>query len=307
LGVAAERETKIFTIAEVAERLNVSTRPFRRWIEHAGLGARRFGAVAALPGPSMGIAADMSSLTINGTTRTKSAAVSAFLLEVLAGREVEVAVLESRARTAGLLTERQKIEDSKLFKTAKRKLGVRSRRVGFGVNGRWFWRLETPREVEAQRPTILPGSRGIQGTYLADRPQSERPSSASLDQSVKERSFPAEWMDGLIMLEARPALRDVPAPRRDQLVNDYRLFLSSQWAARADKLGWGSSDLFACCPLRPLDYLASAGLLWHMGGGNLTQLTKDWALILRPNGAEHAFNRHRRPLAIATTVPWLLP
>ena len=42
-GTSAREQIKFFTIAEVAERLGVSTRTVRRWIEDLELVAHRFG------------------------------------------------------------------------------------------------------------------------------------------------------------------------------------------------------------------------------------------------------------------------
>jgi hypothetical protein len=257
------------------------------------------------------MAAHMSSLMINSHTlvsRDKRAAVAAFLLETLAGGEVEVAVIESRARAAGLLSERQKIEHAKLFKEAKRMLGIRSRRIGFGRDGRWVWRLETSREVTLENPDAPTRSDSCTGP--ADVVDHSRPKPATYTSdrnSTEPGRIPSEWRDGFTILEIRPAPRDVPVPKWNQIVNDCRRFLSSPWAARAYKLGWSTLSLFGCTPTCPLHHLGSAGLVWHLCGGKLTRLSKEWALILTPDGTEHVFDRHRRRLAIATTLPWMLP
>jgi hypothetical protein len=51
------------------------------------------------------------------------------LREALAGGEKTVFALQEKARTAGLLGERQSITDSKSFRSAKAALGVRSGRA----------------------------------------------------------------------------------------------------------------------------------------------------------------------------------
>ena len=71
----------------------------------------------------------------NDATREISHAASqieSFLTQALAGGEQSVVALQERARAAGLLSERQSITDSKPFKSAKTRLGVQSKRVGFG-------------------------------------------------------------------------------------------------------------------------------------------------------------------------------
>ena len=65
-----------------------------------------------------------------------------FLRDVLAGRALGVPKLEAMARTAGLLGEGQRITHVKVFKKAKKSLGIRSVRNGFGDAGEWLWQLE---------------------------------------------------------------------------------------------------------------------------------------------------------------------
>jgi hypothetical protein len=50
--------------------------------------------------------------------------------------------LKAMARVAGLLGEGQRITHAKVFKTAKKFLGIKSVRHGFGDGGEWLWRLE---------------------------------------------------------------------------------------------------------------------------------------------------------------------
>jgi hypothetical protein len=66
------------------------------------------------------------------TNRVHSAVVAEFLQNALAGDALGVAELAARARTAGLLGEGQRITHAKVFKKAKKSLGIRSVRKGFG-------------------------------------------------------------------------------------------------------------------------------------------------------------------------------
>ena len=59
------------------------------------------------------------------------------------GTTLAVAELEVHARAAGLVGERQRLTDAKTFKAAKKKLGIMSRRGGFGRDGEWSWALLT--------------------------------------------------------------------------------------------------------------------------------------------------------------------
>src|SRR5882762_10556939 len=76
------------------------------------------------------------------TNRVHSAVVAEFLQNVLAGDALGVAELEARARAAGLLGNGQRITHAKPFKKAKKSLGIRSVRNGFGSAGEWLWLLE---------------------------------------------------------------------------------------------------------------------------------------------------------------------
>src|ERR1700757_4416531 len=52
-----------------------------------------------------------------------------------------VPTLEVMARRAGLLGEHQRITHAKLFRAAKKNLGIMSRRAGFGSRSQWLWKL----------------------------------------------------------------------------------------------------------------------------------------------------------------------
>src|ERR1700694_5630412 len=74
------------------------------------------------------------------TNRPQAGLVAEFLRDALAGRALGVPELEVMARVGGLLRQSQSITHSKLFKKAKKALGIRSVRDGFGA-GRWLWQL----------------------------------------------------------------------------------------------------------------------------------------------------------------------
>ena len=59
--------------------------------------------------------------------RLSEAVVTAFLKTALADAALSVPKLEAKARAAGLLGERQRVTDAKLFKRAKKSLGIRIR------------------------------------------------------------------------------------------------------------------------------------------------------------------------------------
>src|ERR1700676_4203314 len=89
--------------------------------------------------------------------------VAKFLRKELHKGPVLVSGLEAMARSAGLLGEGQRITHAKVFKGAKRSLGIRSIRSGFASGGVWFWRLEKSLTHRPEsRPESFPaGSRGL--------------------------------------------------------------------------------------------------------------------------------------------------
>ena len=89
------------------------------------------------------------------TDRRHSAGVVAFLENVLADHALCVPELDVMARAAGLLGQRQSITHAKVFKKAKKSLGIRSVRNGFGDGGEWLWRLERPPASPVSKPISI--------------------------------------------------------------------------------------------------------------------------------------------------------
>jgi hypothetical protein len=77
-------------------------------------------------------------------------AITDFLYRALAGGALGVEELEIKARATGLLGERQQIQHAKAFKKAKKALGIRSIRAGFGSSGKWAWLMppQTATEID---------------------------------------------------------------------------------------------------------------------------------------------------------------
>jgi hypothetical protein len=63
--------------------------------------------------------------------------------------------LEARARATGLLGEGHRITHAKAFKKAKKSLGIRSVRNGFGDGGEWLWRLEMRPASPVSKPVPI--------------------------------------------------------------------------------------------------------------------------------------------------------
>jgi hypothetical protein len=71
-----------------------------------------------------------------------------FLRKRLGEGPVLVSELEATARAAGLLGNGQRITHAKPFKKAKKSLGIRSVRNGFGSAGEWFMDAQTLPKVK---------------------------------------------------------------------------------------------------------------------------------------------------------------
>ena len=78
---------------------------------------------------------------LHDNSKTRFAAILAFLRHTLSERPVPVNLIETAAHEAGLLGEGQRLTHAKRFKRAKAMLGIRSTRIGFGADGDWFWQL----------------------------------------------------------------------------------------------------------------------------------------------------------------------
>jgi hypothetical protein len=201
-----------------------------------------------------------------------------FLRKELAKGPAVVSKLEAMAQAAGLLRGGQRISDAKPFKRAKKSLGIRSVRNGFGSAGEWFWLLE-------RQPTPI----------VAEPPPEVAP------------RIPSSWIDGVARLSQRRPPTDIPPHRWRQFLTDCTKFLASpgEWAERAAALGWDAVALFGCCRHRPLVHRGSAGLFWAINGGRLVELHRDWAVFeLAENGSRRIFER-RRLDAENVRLPWI--
>ena len=216
-------------------------------------------------------------------SKVSESAVTEFLRDALAATAVGVPELDMMARAAGLLGEGQRITQAKLFRRAKRSLGIRSIREGFGAGGRWAWELPPSSDAPA------------------------RIAATTQERSGPEPAIPREWVQGVARLEQDRPPADIPRHRWRLFVEDCRTFLRSEALAhRAAQLGWDAVALFGCCR-NPLMYLGKAGLLWQVSGGKIIELHRDWAVIDRPvNRSQRVFYRRDVDEAKAA-LPGTLP
>ena len=216
-------------------------------------------------------------------SKVSKRAVTEFLRNVLAADAVGVPKLDAMARTAGLLGERQRITQAKLFRRAKDALRIRSVRKGFGPGGRWAWKL--PPSSEENAPSL---------SQIGPQPPRA------------EQRVPADWVEGVARLDYQRPMAGVPRHRCRQFVDDCNAFLNSPQAERAARLGWRTIELFGCKPNYPLSYLGEAGLLWHVNGGRIVELHRDWAVIDCPvRRSPHNYSRREMDQQ-KITLPWHL-
>jgi hypothetical protein len=262
----------------------------------------------------------------------RTTVVVAYLQGALAGGAVAVTDLTLRARSAALLGERQHITHAKAFKRAKRALGIKSVRDGFGEEGEWFWELPAQACLPVSEPTeqrltedVLAQVTNAEGQSDPTRtsemesadvlvPPSPAPNfaiSGVLKTSSLPRGsnlVPSAWSTGVASLEYDRAPADVPLHRWRQLIDDCTRFLDPRggWAERATQLGWDTIGLFGCHPTRPLMYLGNAGLLWVINGGRIVELHRGWAVVEHPTtGSRRNFDQ-RCPATAVVALPWTL-
>jgi len=189
-----------------------------------------------------------------------SAAIGDFLHRALAGGALEVGELEVKARAAGLLGERQEIQHAKLFKKAKKAMGIRSIRAGFGSSGKWAWLMPPP------APRIAITASTVDAKERPSIRAEKAPARAPAE--PKSRAVVRAWLEGVQRLEYLRSPPAVPGLRWHLFLGDCHSFLTSSenWAERAATLGWSALALFGCHRSRPLEHLGSAGLLWVVNG-----------------------------------------
>jgi hypothetical protein len=230
-----------------------------------------------------------------------SAAITDFLNRALAAGTLSVSELEVKARAAGLLGERQQIQHAKVFKKAKKALGIRSARDGFGSGGKWAWVMPPKGAQTAIAPIAKSDLDNKAQHAVRDARPQDRRQAGSLSRPVVE-----QWIDGVHCLDYARSPSAVPIVRWQQFLGDCHSFLNSSenWAERAAALGWDAVALFGCHRIRPLDHLGSAGLLWAINGGRLCELRRDWAFIERAaDRSQRVYHRRAQDMA-NVTLPW---
>jgi hypothetical protein len=239
------------------------------------------------------------------TSRPHAGIVTEFLRNALAGGALGVPQLEAMARAAGLLSEGQHITHAKVFKQAKKSLGIRSVRIGFGVGGGWAWQLDNhPAQPNTKAAGLLDGSAPVAAAAHSEA-KMEVSAEDDLAGAVAASRVPVGWIVGVAALERRSPPTDVQPHRWERFVHDCVNFLAAKGngAERAATLGWDDLALFAA-RTRPLDHQGSAGLLWHVNGGRIVELHRDWAVIERAEDRSRRVHHRRRLDPRTVTLPW---
>jgi len=123
-------------------------------------------------------------------------AITDFLYRALAGGALGVEELEIKARATGLLGERQQIQHAKAFKKAKKALGIRSIRAGFGSSGKWDWLMP---------PQAAPEIGSVANSDLATDIQRPVRDSELPDKSFAASESPSvvqQWLEGVQRLDS---------------------------------------------------------------------------------------------------------
>jgi hypothetical protein len=254
----------------------------------------------------------------------RSKLISEFLQDILADGPVAVADIEAQACRAGLLGPRQRITGAKPFKRAKKVLEIRSKRVGFGAAGDWFWELSPPASPTNSQGTELDSIKeeATEAVYAESQGSPEQSCRQELPDGslrtpqsrgrnavvVSELPAVQSWRDGIASLNPNRPAAGIPPQRWKQFIDDCKAFLDPLrgLAEGAPHKGWDTPALFGCHPTQPLAYLTSAGLMWGISGGRVVELRRGWAVIEYPaTGTRRNFDQ-RRPHQTNLTLPWWL-
>jgi hypothetical protein len=124
-----------------------------------------------------------------------------------------------KARATGLLRENQRITHAKLFKAAKKQIGICSVREGFGPQGQWFWSPPCAASAEAAH----------QPDQATDGATCERkdtmPDAASAAVCVPERATVLSWQSLIDRLPMGRPPAGIPRHRWSAFLSDCEIFL----------------------------------------------------------------------------------
>jgi hypothetical protein len=234
---------------------------------------------------------------VNPRSMSKRDKVAAFLETALANGPAKVSELERAARAAGLLGERQRVGQAKVFRNAKETLRIDSDHAGFGRGGEWMWKLPSPTTTAGLDSQSSPV---IQTETMA--PTDGLPANfTGLD------VVPLRLRKGVAHLLSQPCPREVRRHQWRQLLEDcHRFIVAPEFGAQqAARLGWEEISLFGCTPVNPFGYLDRAGLLWLVAGGRIVRLWAEGAEIQSASGECRPYRRRHAGRSVVG-LPWQL-
>lgn len=96
-------------------------------------------------------------MTEDNETRSETREAKEFLADLLRDGRVKQADATKKAKACGIT--------DKSLRTARERLGVKSRKVGFGTGGSWVWELPTNKDAQAAKDAyaaqpLRPGTLG---------------------------------------------------------------------------------------------------------------------------------------------------
>jgi AAA domain-containing protein/primase-like protein/DNA primase RepB-like protein len=146
-----------------------------------------------------------------------------FLATLLANGPVAVAEVEKQARAAGIFGGDSDIGHSKPFRSARRKLGVITRKAGMGDG--WVWELPKGPPATEEDPAKVPSKSrapfGEKGTFEEDPPLSKRTQNAEADPSfgrapsgapsLEEQGLLVQWREKYLKKTSSPSIKGKPS------------------------------------------------------------------------------------------------
>jgi len=118
-------------------------------------------------------------------------------------------------------------------------------------------------------------------------------STKHLHQEELPPGIPAEWAEGVALLEGMAPPGAYPARAWQQLITDAERFLDD-WARQAARLGWPACELFGCHRRAPWGRIQGMGLVLLLHGREIAALTGGEAVIRTATGAHQTYRRKPR-------------
>ena len=108
---------------------------------------------------------------------------------------------------------------------------------------------------------------------------------------AEAKNYPAEWAAGFVKMCSMPCPKQIRSERWLALVHSTADFLDS-WAGQAAALGWGTLDLFGCCPSGPDQRYDYAGLIWFLSDRDIAALTESDITLRTQSGSIQKYRKH---------------